>query len=69
MHSLLHPEVNDPLFTKGEVCVNEFHVLVLLVTAEDLSHLEEDCSLCFHYLRSVNWLDILHWRTLSLFVL
>ena len=38
--SLLHPEVNNPLFAKGEVGVNEFHVFVLLVTTEDFSHLE-----------------------------
>lgn len=48
--SLLHPEIDYPLLTEGEVFVNEANVLLLSFVSENVQHLYQDCSLGLSHL-------------------
>ena len=53
--SLLDPKVNNSLFSKSEVFINEFHVLSLILISEDLVHLHKDSTFLLHDFRSIDW--------------
>lgn len=50
---LFDPEVDDGILTLGEMLVDEFAVLFLVLLAEDFSHLHQQCSLSSSSLRLV----------------